>query len=138
MFLELANHNEDLNRLLEKGYAITEDHGYLVVRDIPYLDDTAHCQTGAIVTSLCDIDGKRVKPHDHQIFFAGSHPCHMDGMAITGLGGGSATLSLQSSPDVVVQRSFSNKLSENGSLRDYHDFFEKIEHLRAHYLRSGN
>jgi len=128
MFLELANHNEDLKQLLEKGYAITEDHGFLVVRDIPYLDNQAGCQTGAIVTSICDVDGKKVKPHDHQIFFAGSYPCEMDGTPIRGLGGGPTNLALTSSPDVVVQRSFSNKLTTaNGTLRDYQNFFEKIE-----------
>lgn len=132
MFLELANHNEDLKRLLEKGYAITEDHGYLVVRDIPYLDSNGNCKIGAIVTLISDIDGKKVKPHDHQIFFAGSHPCELDGTAIRGLGGGSTTLALTSSPDIVVERSFSNKLSaENGIFRDYRDFFEKIEHYVA-------
>src|SRR6266478_6608091 len=129
MFLELANHNEDLKLLLEKGYAITEDHGYLVVRDIPYLDNNARCQTGAIVTSICDVDGKKVRPHDHQIFFAGSHPCEIDGTPIRGLGGGPTNLALTSSPDVVVQRSFSNKLTTaNGTLRDYQNFFEKIAH----------
>jgi hypothetical protein len=129
MFLELANHNDDLKRLLEKGYAITEDHGHLVVRDIPYLDNDAHLQIGAIVSLISDIDGKKVKPHDHQAFFAGSHPCEIDGAPIQGLGGGPNTLTLQSSPDVVVQRSFSNKLMDkNGQMRDYDDFFEKIEH----------
>ena len=128
MFLELANHNEDLERLLEKGYAITEDHGYLVVRDIPYLDNSGNRQTGAIVALISDVDGKKVKPDDHQIFFAGSHPYQVDGTPIAGLGGGQTTLALPSSPDVVVQRSFSNKLMEGGSLRDYRDFFEKIEH----------
>jgi len=129
MFLELANHNKDLSDLLEKGYAITEDHGYVVVRDIPYLDSSGGCQIGAIVALISDVDGKRVKPHDHQVFFAGSHPCEMDGTPIKGLGGGPTTLALASSPDVVVQRSFSNKLMmENRTLRDYRDFFEKIEH----------
>jgi hypothetical protein len=128
MFLELANHNEDLKQLLEKGYAITEDHGFLVVRDIPYLDGQVHCQTGAIVTSICDVDGRKVRPNDHQIFFAGSHPCEMDGTPIKGLGGGPTNLTLTASPDVVVQRSFSNKLTAaNGGLRDYENFFEKIE-----------
>ena len=128
MFLELANHNEDLKRLLEKGYAITEDHGYLVIRDIPYLDNNGTCQTGAIVMVISDIDGKKVKPHDHQIYFAGSHPYEIDGTPIKGLGGGTTTLALTASPDVVVQRSFSNKLDENGELRAYRDFFEKTEH----------
>lgn len=129
MFLELANHNDDLKRLLEKGYAITEDHGYLVIRDIPYLDSNSSCQSGAMVSLISDIDGKKVKPHDHQIFFAGSHPCELDSTPIKGLGGGAMSLALPSSPDVVVQRSFSNKLqTPSGTLRDYQDFFEKIEH----------
>jgi hypothetical protein len=129
MFLELANHNEDLKQLLEKGYAITEDHGYIVVRDIPFLDSHNTCQIGAIVSSISDIDGKKVRPHDHQIFFAGSHPCELDGTPIKGLGGGPTNLALASSPDVVVQRSFSNKLmTATGTLRDYKNFFEKIEH----------
>lgn len=129
MFLELANHNEDLKRLLEKGYAITEDHGYLVVRDIPYLDTNRDLKTGAIVMKFVDVDGKKVRPEDHQAFFAGSHPCEMDGTPIKGLGGGATTLALTSSPDVAVQRSFSNKLmTKEGDKRDYRDFFEKLEH----------
>jgi ThiF family len=128
MSLELANHNEDLKQLLEKGYAINEDHSHLVVRDIPYLDEKAELRFGTIVSLIADIDGKKVKPNDHQIFFAGAHPCELDGTPIRGLGGGPTSLALTSSPDVVVERSFSNKLSDNnGALRDYKDFFEKIE-----------
>lgn len=123
MFLELANHNEDLKRLLEKGYAITEDEGYLVVRDIPYLDNAGQCQTGAIVTKLVDVDGKKVRQHDHQIFFAGPHPYELDGTPIKGLAGGATALALKASSDVVVQRSFSNK-PDCGYFKD---FFEKIE-----------
>jgi hypothetical protein len=129
MFLELANHNDDLKRLLEKGYAITEDHGYLVVRGIPYLDNNRDLKTGAIVMKFVDVDGKKVRPEDHQAFFAGSDPCELDGTPIKGLGGGATTLALTSSPDVVVQRSFSNKLlTKDGSKREYRDFFEKLEH----------
>jgi len=129
MFLELANHNEDLKNLLEKGYAITEDHGHLVVHDIPYLDSNGALQTGAIVMKFVDVDGKKVRPEDHQVFFAGSHPAGLDGAPIKGLGGGPNNLALQSSPGVVVQRSFSNKLmTKEGTMRDYRDFFEKLEH----------
>ena len=128
MFHELANHNEDLKRLLEKGYSITEDNGYLVIRDIPYLDSKADLQVGAIVMLISDIDGTHVRPHNHQIYFAGSQPCGIDGALIKGLGERLATLALKASPDVEVQRSFSNKIEEKGSLRDYRDFFEKTEH----------
>jgi len=123
VFHELASHNEDIKRLLEIGYAITEDHGYLVIRDIPYLDNIGDLQKGAIVTKLVDIDGKKVRQEDHQVFFAGSHPHNIDSTPITGLSGGVTHLALVSSPDVTVQRSFSNK-PERGH---FIDFFEKIE-----------
>jgi hypothetical protein len=109
VFHELASHNEDIKCLLEIGYAITEDHGYLVIRDIPYLDNNGQNQTGVIVTKLVDIDGKKVKQDNHQIFFAGSDPYQVDGTPINGLAGRPAQLALGASPDVVVQRSFSNK-----------------------------
>jgi hypothetical protein len=123
VFHELASHNEDIKQLLEIGYAITEDHGYLLIRDIPYLDNNGAQQNGAIVTKLIDIDGKKVKQDDHQVFFAGSHPHHIDGTPISGLAGGVLQLPLVASPDVVVQRSFSNK-PDRGY---YNNFFEKIE-----------
>jgi uncharacterized protein DUF6791/ThiF family protein len=123
VFHELASHNEDINRLLEIGYAITEDHGYLVIRDIPYLDGNGIEQKGAIVAKLVDVDGKKVRQDDHQIFFAGSHPHDIDGAPISGLSGGATPLPLTASPDVVVQRSFSNKPDRGYFI----DFFEKIE-----------
>jgi hypothetical protein len=123
VFHELASHNEDIKQLLEIGYAITEDHGYLIIRDIPYLDNNGARQNGAIVTKLVDVDGKKVKQDDHQVFFAGSHPHHIDGSPISGLAGGATQLPLAASPDVAVQRSFSNK-PERGY---YNNFFEKIE-----------
>ena len=38
MLIELASHNDDIRRLLEKGYALRYDSEYLVVRNVPYLD----------------------------------------------------------------------------------------------------
>lgn len=127
MFHELASHNQDIKQLLEKGYAVTEDAGFLIIRDIPYLDGRGELKQGAIVTKLEDIDGKRVKQQDHQIFFAGSHPHQLDGAPIRGLAGGERQLPLPGSPDVVVQRSFSNKPDRG----HYLDFFEKIENYVA-------
>jgi hypothetical protein len=67
------------------------------------------------------IDQVRVRPVDHQIFFCGSHPHQLDGTAIKNLGGGTASLKLEST-DLIVQRSFSNKPTDGFS-----DWFEKIE-----------
>ena len=125
MFRKLVSHNDDLRRLVEKGYAVAFDSNYLVVRDIPYLDGAKHLQIGAIVTKLVFVDQDCVRQEDHQVFFAGGVPHSADGAPIGNLGGGPSQLALsQASGDVVVQRSFSNKPTDTGAFRD---FFEKIE-----------
>ena len=124
MFQKLVSHNDDIRRLVEKGYAVAFDSNYLVIRDIPYLDSERKLQIGGIVAKLEFIDQVRVAQNDHQIFFAGSVPHELDGKPISNLAGGLTQLALSDvSKDVVVQRSFSNK-PKSGTFRN---FFEKIE-----------
>jgi len=125
VFHQLVNHNDDIRRLVEKGYAVAFDSNYLVVRDIPYLDSDGKLQIGAIVTKLVDIGQDRIIQEDHQIFFAGSVPYGLDGKPIPNLGSRPTHLALSEvSNDITVQYSFSNKPTANGK---FQDFFEKIE-----------
>ncbi len=125
MFQKLASHNDDIKRLVEKGYAVAFDSNYLVIRDIPYLDDQRQLQIGAIVTKLVFIDNERITQDNHQIFFAGSLPHGLDGAPIPNLGNQPTQLVLSDAcKDVVVQRSFSNKPRTG---ERFQDFFEKIE-----------
>jgi hypothetical protein len=125
VFQKLVSHNDDIRRLVEKGYAVAFDSNCMAIRDIPYLDDHKQLQIGAIVTKLVFVDQVRVTQDDHQIFFAGSVPHNIDGTPIPNLGGGPAQLPLgEACRDVVVQRSFSNKPKPAGK---FIDFYEKIE-----------
>lgn len=125
MFQKLVSHNDDIRRLVEKGYAVAFDNNCLVIRDIPYLDNQLQLQIGAIVSKLVLIDENRVTQDDHQIYFAGSVPHNLDGKPIPNLAGGLINLALsEASSDVVVERSFSNKPLTTGK---FADFFEKIE-----------
>lgn len=128
MYQKLVSRNDDIRRLVEKGYAVGFDSNCLVVRDIPYLDANGEYQLGAIVTKLVFTDNEHVTQDDHQIFFAGCHPHNMDGMQIANLGGGPTTLALSANAaDVVVQRQFSNKPRVKGQMVGFADFFDKIE-----------
>ena len=129
MLNALANHNPDIDQLVKKGFALGFDElHYLIVRDIFYLDNERRLQTGAIVSKFVDAGNDRINPQDHTIFFAGGVPHGLNGSPIPNLGGGPSTLTLSdSSKDVVVQRSFSNKPVQDGKLVDFKDFFEKIE-----------
>ena len=125
MFQKLVNHNDDLRRLVEKGYAVAFDSNYLVVRDIPYLDNENQLQVGAIVAELVFIDQERITQKDHQVFFAGSVPYGSDRKPIPNLSGGPTQITLSdNSRDVVVERSFSNKPKTTGK---FSNFFDKIE-----------
>lgn len=125
MFQKLVNHNDDIRRLVEKGYAIAFDSNCLVIRDIPYLDSNRQVQIGAIVAKLTFIDQIRVEQVDHQIFFAGSFPHGINGVPIPNLGGGPTSIPLsEACRDVAVERSFSNKPRAAGK---FQDFYEKIE-----------
>lgn len=125
MFQKLVSHNDDIRRLVEKGYAVAFDTNYLLIRDIPYLDSSRQLQIGAIVSKLVFVDQERVTQEDHQIFFAGAVPHNLDGSAIRNLGGGPTSLILsEACSDVAVQRSFSNKPLPSGK---FQDFYEKIE-----------
>jgi len=116
-----VSHNDDLSRLVEKGYALGFDSNYLVVRDIPYLDEKCELWIGAIISKMVIEDSVHVRLHNHEIFFCGSHPYQSDGNRIPNLGGGETTLVLEAQ-DLIVQRSFSNKPPH-----DYVDFFDKID-----------
>jgi molybdopterin/thiamine biosynthesis adenylyltransferase len=119
---ELASHNEDLGRLLERKLALKLDSSYLVVRDLPYLDQAGQLKIGALVTKLVFVDNLRIGPQEnHQVFFAGSLPHNIDGTPIPNLGSQIATLAL-GDPSIVVERQFSNKPSEGFS-----NLFDKIE-----------
>ena len=125
MFQKLVSHNDDIRRLVEKGFAVGIDSNYLIVRDIPYLDDKRELKWGAIVSKLVAADTVRFVQDDHQIFFSGGVPHGLDGAPIPNLGGGPCNLALSPSAcDVVVQRRFSNKPKV---AKKFTDFFEKIE-----------
>lgn len=128
MFQKLVSHNDDIRRLVEKGYAVAFDNGYLVIRDIPYLGIQGELKKGAIVSKFVDLGSNKIGQDDHQIFFAGGVPYGRDKKPIPNLGGGAHSLTLGTAfADVKVERTFSNKPKKNGQWRPFNDFFEKIE-----------
>lgn len=125
MFQKLVSHNEDLRRLVERGYAIAFDGPHLIVRDIPYLDAAGALRWAAFVAKLNFVDEVRVEQDDHQIYFSGGVPHNLNGTPVQNLAGGPHTIALsKSSEDVVVQRSFSNKPRSTGK---FENFFDKVE-----------
>jgi hypothetical protein len=123
MLPTLVSRNDDIRRLVEKGYAVAFDSNYLVVRDIPFLGKDGELNWGAIVTLLSFVDKHKVRQKNHQVSFAGSDPYGLDGRPIPNLAGTPHHIQLSAaSADVVVERQFSNKPAKG-----YVDFCDKID-----------
>lgn len=128
MYQKLVSHNQDLNLLVEKGYAVSFDSNYLIIRDIPYLNKNRDLLYAAFICKLVYKDPETVMQEDHQVFFTGESPCDERGMLIPNLADRPATLSLsEKCKDLIVQRQFSNKPFIKGVPGSFENFFEKIE-----------
>ena len=128
MFQKLVSHNQDLNLLVEKGYAVSFDSNYLIIRDIPYLNESKELLYAAFICKIVYKDAETVMQEDHQVFFTGESPCDVNGMLIPNLADRPATLTLsENCTDLIVQRQFSNKPYVKGVPGNFENFFKKIE-----------
>ncbi|WIL43066.1 ThiF family adenylyltransferase [Pantoea agglomerans] len=128
MFQKLVSHNKDLQSLVEKGYAVSFDDGYLIIRDIPYLDRNKKLCIAEFVCKMVFTDMEKVIQDDHQVYFSGEPPCEINGEPISNLQDRPCSLVLSSSfSDINIQRQFSNKPFKDGVYSVFADFFEKIE-----------
>lgn len=126
MFQKLVSHNEDLKRLVDRGYAVDVDNtNHLVIKDIPYLNSEGELCWGVIVAKLSFADKYRFFQHNHQIFFAGDLPYGLDGKPVPHLGTQMRVIKLSNQySDVEVKMAFSNKPKIE---KKYKDHFHKIE-----------
>lgn len=83
---KLINRSPDLKRLRDEGYEVEVRHGYLIIHSVPYVNSRREVALGKVVTNLTLSNDKTTRPGDHQVWFAGEHPCNHDGNQITGLG----------------------------------------------------
>jgi len=72
----------DLRRLRDEGYDIDIRHGYLLIRDVPYVNDQRAVQRGTLISKL-DLAGDTTeRPKDHVAHWTGEYPCHHTGEKI--------------------------------------------------------
>lgn len=103
----LIGRSADLKRLRDEGYEVEVRHGFLVVHSVPYVNAQKQVVLGTIVTDLTLNNDKTDKPADHQVWFAGDHPCNSDGTTITQIKHTTSTTTL--CDGVIVQHRFSCK-----------------------------
>jgi len=85
MSRELFSRNQDLKRLRDEGYFVQQQGGYLVMRDVPYVDAHRQVRTGTLISSLTLAGDQTRTPDTHVVHWDGDFPCQADGTPIQGI-----------------------------------------------------
>ena len=105
----------DLTRLEEEGYALEVDgQGYLLVRNVPYVNPAREVLRGTVVGTLKTNGTIEDIVHfqDHTVFFEGEMPCNYEGQPLKQLVINSDRRQL--APRICVNHQFSQKPGPNG------------------------
>ncbi|MBN9430889.1 MAG: ThiF family adenylyltransferase [Bosea sp.] len=112
----LFSRNADLAKLREEGYFVQVVGGFLVMREVPYVDADRKVRRGTLISSLT-LAGDQTRPPDtHVMHFDGDYPCFADGTRISAIGHQSKRFNL--GHGLTAEHAFSSK--PEGGYRDYH------------------
>lgn len=124
-FRELASLNPFVQDLVEQGYHLDFVHGYFVIYHLPYLDKAGCLRHGDWISPVDLTEGGALDPPgNHQAWFRGEKPHDQFGRE---LGIGSRENRLEVTTGFAADLSFSLKLLENGQMRMYRSFEEKVQ-----------
>ena len=115
---QLISHSRDLKRLRDEGYSLEIRAGYLLVKDIPYVNSKREVQRGTLVSTLTLAGDVTTRPDTHVAHFIGDYPCHKDGTEIEQIRNQSARSVL--ADGVVIDHTFSAKPKPNDYYEDYY------------------
>ncbi|PWJ88186.1 ThiF family protein [Mesorhizobium loti] len=108
--------NPDLKRLRDEGYFVQQRGGYLVMREVPYVDAQRQLRIGTLISSLTLAGDRTRKPDTHVAHWDGDFPCHADGSPIQGIAHQTGAFDL--GHGLKATHAFSSKPAEGYA--DYH------------------
>lgn len=121
----LVRNSPDLARLVQDGFAVRIVNGYLIVDDIPYVDDAAQVRWGSFICPL-DLSGTTTaRPATHVMCFVGGVPRDRHGKPIEDLIH-PGVQKWSAGPGLTAVCGFSQK-PQGG----YKDFYEKVVYYAA-------
>jgi hypothetical protein len=130
----LFSRNADLAKLRDEGYFVQIRGGFLVMRDVPYVDSDGRVRTGELISTLTMSGDETRTPDTHVIYFSGGYPCQADGSPISQIA--NQTTAFDFGNGLIAQHAFSSK--PEGGYIDYHHkmtTYATIVSGPAHVLR---
>ncbi len=118
MSQKLISRSADLSRLRAEGYSIEIRGGYLLVKDVPYVDHEKQVRRGSLVAKLVLAGDEVSVPDTHTIYFLGAYPHNADGTPIEKFRCNSKNKEL--CDGITVNHQFSAKPQPAGRYDDYY------------------
>jgi len=117
MSRQLINRNPDLQHLQDDGYDIEVRSGYLLVKNVPYVNSRREIMFGMLVSELTLAGDQTTKPSTHVVHFSGEYPCNRDGAPLEQIRNQSQRERF--GDGIEIHHSFSSKPA--GGYRDYYE-----------------
>lgn len=117
---QLISRSPHLLSLRNEGYNLDTKEGYLLVRDVPYVNAERQVCKGVLVMALNLVADVAGQPSDHTAHFIGDRPCDSQGRPLEEIINNSNLNPLM--PDLVVNHYFSAKPRSG----NYADYYEKV------------
>ena len=124
MSQEPLSRSPDLKRLRDEGYFVQVRGGFLLMRDVPYVDSTQQVRRGTLISALNLAGEVAQKPDTHIVYFDGAFPCDVEGKEIPQIRHQSGEMKLGNG--LVANHSFSNKPPDG-----YADYYHKMSTYAA-------
>lgn len=120
MSQKLFSLNKDLRQLREAGYHVQIIGGFLVMKEVPYVNAQKSIKKGTLITSL-DLAGDNTrKPDCHVMHWDGEYPCKINGEPLNEIR--HVTHHMDFGHGITAEHSFSSKPGPEG----YTDYFAKM------------
>lgn len=116
---QLINRSLDLKHLRDDGYFVQIRGGFLIMRDVPYVNSKREVCTGTLISSLTISGDITRTPDTHVVYFDGEFPCGADGNPIRQIAHQSKAVNLGNG--VTARHSFSSK-----PVGGYTDYYHKM------------
>src|SRR5438046_5322490 len=113
---KLISRSPDLKKLRDDGYDVEVRSGYLLIKDVPYVNSQRQVRRGILVSTLTLAGDITTKPDNNVAYFIGDHPCRANGSEVEKIKNPSGRKQL--AEGVVVNHVFSAKPPDPYS--DYH------------------
>lgn len=119
MSQKLFSLSPDLKRLRDEGYFVQIRGGFLIMREVPYVDAQRQVRMGSLISSLTLAGDVTRLPDTHVAYFDGDYPCGADGVPIQQISHQSGNINLGNG--VTAKHGFSSKPATG-----YMDYYHKM------------